>query len=140
MPADSGEAPAAPAEAEVLPNEALLASAPVSDKKKKRVSLHWNRPKCHLYEYNYDYGSNYYKGMIDYLDKRSSGYRLSPPKAQSWAERALKTYTEKREARGKGNGNDPDVQLLYNIRSNVRKYTVHSKLWNRKVTSHMTYN
>lgn len=77
--------------------------------------------------------------MVDYLDKRGSGYKLSPPRAQSWAERALHTYTEKREARGK-NKNDPDVELLHKIRNNVHTYTVHTKLYNRKVTSHMTYN
>lgn len=44
------------------------------ERRNKRVSLYWKRPKSHLYEYNYDYGSNYYKVS---LPTRPS-FRLSP--------------------------------------------------------------
>lgn len=53
VPLESGETGEAPAPAQVQLDEAILAAAPVSDKKKKRVSVNWNRPKSHLYEYNY---------------------------------------------------------------------------------------
>lgn len=72
------------ASAEVQTNESIVASTQlIETKRKKRVSVHWNRPKAHLYEYNYgethssqafffllsyisylDYGSNYYKVKI----------------------------------------------------------------------------
>lgn len=45
--------------------DAQLNSAPAEvERRKKRVSLYWKRPKSHLYEYNYDYGANYYKVWI----------------------------------------------------------------------------
>jgi len=43
-------------------------------KKQKIMQFsHWARPKSTLYEYNYDYGSYYYRPMIDYLNVRSKG-------------------------------------------------------------------
>lgn len=110
------------------------------ERRKKRVSLYWKRPKSHLYEYNYDYGENYYKGMVDYLDVRGSGLKTTPPPAQSWAERALRTYSEKREAKKQSGASDPDVELLHKIRNNINTYTVHAKTYARKVTGHYTYN
>ena len=80
------------------------------------------------------------KGMIDYLDERSNGFKPSPPKALNWAERALKTYTERREAAARSKAIDPDVELLHKIRNNVNTYTVHAKAYARKYTtlsSHM---
>ena len=82
------------------------------------------------------------KGMIDYLDERSNGFKPSPPKALNWAERALKTYTERREAAARSKAIDPDVELLHKIRNNVNTYTVHSKAYARKYTtlsSHMLW-
>ena len=75
------------------------------------------------------------QGMIDYLDQRSSGFKPSPPKALNWAERALNTYTERREAAKRNKGNDPDVELLHKIRNNVNTYTVHAKAYARKYTT-----
>ena len=45
------EAPAAEAAAE-QPAEMPLGEAPV-EKRKRRVSIYWKRPKSHLYEYNF---------------------------------------------------------------------------------------
>ena len=52
----AGSAEAAPTE----PQQVNL-NLPEVEKRRKRVSIYWKRPKSHLYEYNYDYGSNYYK-------------------------------------------------------------------------------
>jgi len=127
-------------EGEAVPEEAAApepaAAAPVVEmRKKKPCALYWKRPKSHLYEYNYGYGENYYKGMIDYLDERSNGFKPSPPKPLNWAERALKSYTEKREAAARSNAINPDVELLHKIRNNVNTYTVHAKAYARKYTT-----
>lgn len=79
------------------------------------------------------------KGMIDYLDERSGGYKPEPPKALSWAERALRTYSEKREAAARNQEKNPDTELLHKIRNSVNTYTVHARTYARKVTSTLTY-
>lgn len=147
VPLEEGDASAVAQETEInaaeagsVPPAEIQPNIPVEvEKRKKRVSLHWKRPKSHLYEYNYDYGSNYYKGMIDYLDERSSGCKPSPPKALNWAERALKTYSEKREAAARNKDKDQDAQLLHSIRNTVNSYTVHARTYTRKVTASLTY-
>ena len=75
--------------------------------------------------------------MVDYLDRKGSGLNSSPPKAMSWAERSMLTYTEKREA--KRSGVDPDAELLSKIRSSVDSYTTHARAYARKITSVLTY-
>jgi len=82
-----------------------------------------------------EYNHFFLKGMIDYLDERSNGFKPSPPKPLNWAERALKSYTEKREAAARSNAINPDVELLHKIRNNVNTYTVHAKAYARKYTT-----
>ncbi len=51
-------------------------SMPVEvERRKKRVSLYWKRPKSHLYEYNYDYGENYYKVSFFVQSIRHSSFK-----------------------------------------------------------------
>lgn len=52
-----------------------------------RTGSHWKRPPTKVYDYNYDVGSNYYKGMINHLDKKSAGVSSEPPGPKSFAER-----------------------------------------------------
>lgn len=125
----AGSAEAAPTE----PQQVNL-NLPEVEKRRKRVSIYWKRPKSHLYEYNYDYGSNYYKHVVDYLDERSGGGKPAPPKALNWAERALRTYTERREAAVRNKATDPDVELLHKIRNGINQYTVHAKSYARKIS------
>ncbi|KAK3907708.1 Flightin [Frankliniella fusca] len=54
---------------------------------------HWSRPTSLAYEYIYLYRKNYYDDVIDYLDKRTRGIEREIPRPQTWAERALRTYT-----------------------------------------------
>lgn len=42
----------------------------------------------------YDYRTNYYDDVINYLDKRSRGAKVEVPRAQTWAERVLRTHTK----------------------------------------------
>lgn len=60
----------------------------MSDKPRStRTGSHWKRPPTKVYDYNYDVGSNYYKGMINHLDKKSAGVTSEPPGPKSFAER-----------------------------------------------------
>lgn len=52
------------------------------------------RPQFLQYRYMYDYRTNYYNDVIDYLDKRSRGQKVEVPRAQTWAERVLRTHTK----------------------------------------------
>lgn len=42
----------------------------------------------------YDYRTNYYNDVIEYLDKRAKGEKAEIPRAQTWAERVLRTHTK----------------------------------------------
>jgi len=94
---------------------------------------HWSRPKSNLYEYNYDYGSYYYRPMIEYLDQRSKGSRPDVPKPMLWEERALKSYID-RGKRTQSMRLNKDTVLLQNIRSSSSHYIAHTKTYARKVT------
>lgn len=66
-PAPEGEAPVegeAPAEGE---------APPPPPKKKPKFFVHWNRRKARFYDYNWDYGDNYYSSMVKYMDTRAGG-------------------------------------------------------------------
>ncbi|KAK6628779.1 hypothetical protein RUM43_002595 [Polyplax serrata] len=56
---------------------------------------HWVRPRSSYYSYLYDYQRNYYDDVIDYLDRRKRGIYRDIPRPQTWAERALRTYTQR---------------------------------------------
>jgi hypothetical protein len=48
--------------------------------------------------------------------------------------RALRTYTERREAAVRNKATDPDVELLHKIRNGINQYTVHAKSYARKIS------
>lgn len=54
---------------------------------------HVIRPRFLQYNYMYDYRHNYYNDVIDYLDMRNRGLKPEVPRAQTWAERVLRTHT-----------------------------------------------
>lgn len=54
-----------------------------------------SRPKFLPYKYLHMYRQNYYDDVMDYLDKRSHGIPRDIPRAQTWAERVLRTYSNK---------------------------------------------
>ncbi|XP_054274889.1 flightin-like [Macrosteles quadrilineatus] len=68
---------------------------PPKEPRRKLVFRHWIRPTFLNYHYIYDYRHNYYDDVIDYLDRRQHGLTREMPRAQTWAERALRTYTFK---------------------------------------------
>lgn len=48
---------------------------PPAPKKKPKFFVHWNRRKPRFYDYNWDYGDNYYSNLVKYMDTRSGGNR-----------------------------------------------------------------
>ncbi|MCE2196840.1 hypothetical protein ACXORV_09680, partial [Streptococcus thermophilus] len=64
-PAEGAPAAEAPAEGE----EAL--EPPPAPKKKPKFFVHWNRKKARFYDYNWDYGGNYYSSLVRYIDVRA---------------------------------------------------------------------
>jgi len=111
--------------------ESFASAAP--PKRKITEFHHWARPKSALYEYNYDYGSNYYRPMLDYLDERSKGIRPEVPKPTYWEERALKSSMD-RVRRTQSCRYNKDTQLLSNIRQSTNHYIIHTKTNSRKLT------
>merc|ERR1719495_113049 len=84
-----------PAEGEAPPAEAPAADAPVegvegeaepppAPKKKPKFFVHWNRRKARFYDYNFDYGGNYYSSMVAYLDNKAA---TDVPRRMAFAER-----------------------------------------------------
>merc|ERR1711908_135168 len=57
---DAGEG-----EGEFLQEGEEGAELPPQPKKKPKYFVHWDRRKAKFYDYNYDYGTNYYASMVD---------------------------------------------------------------------------
>jgi hypothetical protein len=103
-------------------------------KRRPKHFVHWQRPKSQLYEYNYDYGSNYYRPMLDYLDQRAQGGHPEQPKAMSWEERALRSYMDRGRI-SSASKISKDAMLLQSIRSTSNRYIAHTKTYiSRRVT------
>jgi len=107
-----------------------------ASKSKKKVTefVHWERPKSQLYEYNYDYGSYYYRPMIDYINQKRSGGSGPAPKPQFWEERALRSYMDRNIKRSHSTRLTKDEILLKNIRNSSHHYVIHSKAYAQKIT------
>ena len=70
---------------------------------------------------------NYYDDVIDYLDRRQRGMQVETPRAQTWAERALRTYTHKFSSSATADSIRRDINLLSNIRTSGRFHLYHNK-------------
>ncbi|CAB3225200.1 unnamed protein product [Arctia plantaginis] len=86
---------------------------------KKLVFKHWIRPRCLQYGYLYDYQHNYYNDVINYLDRRNKGLPVERPRAQTWGERALRTYLSKSSGY-LTNKSSKDAHLLHHISTGFR--------------------
>ncbi|KAJ4436502.1 hypothetical protein ANN_16533 [Periplaneta americana] len=87
---------------------------------------HWSRPTHLQYRYLYDYRHNYYNDVIDYLDRKTRGLNRDIPRAQTWAERVLRTYT-KDVSSAANTSRNRDIELLTSIRACNNYYTYHSR-------------
>ncbi|XP_068618597.1 flightin-like isoform X2 [Battus philenor] len=132
-PAPAAAAPAsgdAPAEgsAEAKP-EVAEPPPPVDNTKnepRRLVFKHWIRPKFLQYNYIYDYQRNYYDDVLSYLDRRNRGLPVEKPRAQTWGERALRTYMSKDTSYLTRTYNQ-DTSLLHHISTGAKFHRYHSK-------------
>ncbi|XP_053975379.1 flightin [Hylaeus volcanicus] len=88
---------------------------------------HWVRPLFLNYAYLYEYRKNYYDDVIDYLNQRQRGIFREPPRAQEWAERAMRTYDEKNL--DKSHKRSADMKTIINMRHEPRYYSYHTRAY-----------
>lgn len=62
---------------------------------------------------------------MDYLDKRQRGISRDIPRAQTWAERALRTYASKNKHSEDYHRREKDISLLSDMRTSNRFYKYH---------------
>lgn len=106
------EGEAAPVEGEVVEGEGE-AEPPPPPKKKPKFFVHWNRRKARFYDYNFDYGENYYSSMVKYMDSKNSGGDV--PRRMAFAERGIYSSLARKAA--------PDMvtdKLLSDVRTSIR--------------------
>ncbi|XP_076670561.1 flightin [Andrena cerasifolii] len=125
---ESTEAPA---------EEAAAATGDAASTEKPKVKLeklepphynhHWVRPLFLNYAYIYDYRKNYYDDVIDYLNQRQRGIFREPPRAQEWAERAMRTYDQKNI--DKSFKRSADMKSIINMRHDPRHYSYHTRAY-----------
>ncbi|KAI4470968.1 hypothetical protein MML48_1g04604 [Holotrichia oblita] len=97
------------------------------DPDKLILCKHWIRPKFLQYTYLYDYRHNYYNDVLDFLDKRQKGLSRDTPRAQTWAERALRTYNSKINRSNYYRNQQEDTKLCTKIRLGSLFHIYHSK-------------
>lgn len=104
------------------------------DIKKTRAFEHWVRPTYLQYRYNYDYAHNYYDDVIKYMNSKRKGEPVKElPRPQTWAERALRTYTKDYSDTATYEKNLSDDILLKKVKYSAKFYAQHSKeFYNRK--------
>lgn len=117
------EAPAAEAPQEAMPEE-----LPPAPKKKPKFFVHWNRRKPRFYDYNWDYGDNYYSNLVKYMDDRSGVMRGSAfsdmPRRMAFAERGIRSNVARRAT--------PDTRtstLLDDVRKSIRNFELSQKTY-----------
>ncbi|KAK2576308.1 hypothetical protein KPH14_005672 [Odynerus spinipes] len=92
-----------------------------------KYNHHWVRPLFLNYDYIYDYRKNYYDDVIDYLNQRQKGLYREPPRAQEWAERALRTYDQKNT--DKSIKRSADMKHITKMRLTSRYYSYHTRAY-----------
>ncbi|KAB7502393.1 Flightin [Armadillidium nasatum] len=124
--AEKTEEAAPEAQAEQAPHEEgaaegiegdVVAEAPPAPKKKPKFFIHWNRRKPKFYDYNFDYGTNYYSSVIGYLDNKNLGASEIIPRRKAFAERGIDSSVVRKS--------QPDLvtqNLMHNVRSSIRGY------------------
>ena len=94
---------------------------------------HWIRPRFLQYKYLFDYRTNYYNDVIDYLDKRQRGLTREIPRPQTWAERALRTYSSQSHQTDYFKSLEEDHKLAAKLRLTGAFYHYHTReYFNRK--------
>jgi len=104
------------------------AELPPQPKQKPKYFVHWDRRKAKFYDYNYDYGTNYYSSMVGYCDTKNAafGYPGHPevPRRMAFAERGMLSSLERHR-----NPDNRTQNLLNDIRSNIRNFENSQRLY-----------
>ncbi|XP_077299932.1 flightin isoform X2 [Arctopsyche grandis] len=130
VPEATEAAPEAPAPAPEPEPEPVATELP----RKKLIFQHWVRPKFLQYNYMYEYRHNYYDDVIDFLDRRQRGLARELPRAQTWAERAMRTAAHRQPASAVSCASRQDAHLLSHVSTAARFHRYHSKsLISRKI-------
>jgi len=111
---------------EDIPEEELEPQEP----ERKLFWSKWERPKSHIYDYNYGYFNNYYSGMIDQITSGKHG----KPLAESWAERSMRMYSKMKDSRKIQASADED--LVRKIRSGHNEFFRHRNELSAKDTGY----
>jgi len=119
-------------EEEGIPDEELEPQEP----ERKLFWSKWERPKSHIYDYNYGYFNNYYSGMVDQITSgRSRLITSERPLAESWAERSIRMYNKTKRSRMEQAASD--LELANKIRTSHNEYFRHrNELSTREVGYH----
>ncbi|XP_017034130.1 flightin [Drosophila kikkawai] len=104
---------------------------PEDDGYRKPVQLyrHWVRPKFLQYKYMYNYRTNYYDDVIDYIDKKQTGVARDIPRPQTWAERVLRTRNISSGIDSFAPSAKRDKQLIQTLAASIRTYNYHTKAY-----------
>jgi hypothetical protein len=70
---------------------------------------------------------NYYNDVIDWMNKRNKGLYRETPRAQEWAERAIRTYNEKNLE--KSHKRSADMHFLTDCKPIIRHYSYHTRAY-----------
>lgn len=127
----SGDAPAEEEGADTRPTAE-------DDSYRRPVTLykHWVRPKFLQYKYMYNYRTNYYDDVIDYLDKRQHGVDRDIPRAQTWAERVMRTNASSRNLESYKAQHKEDKHLIQVLAASIKTHNYHTRAYiNRKYSS-----
>jgi len=126
-PAESAEAPAAPAEGEEV-QEGEQGDLPPQPKPKPKFFVHWDRRKPKFYDYNFDYGTNYYSSMVGYVDQKNTAFCTQGsaivPRRMAFAERGMYSSLER--------SRNPDIKtqsLLNDVRSSIRNFETSQRMY-----------
>lgn len=90
-PWDTPAEEAAPAEVSEYPAEGEEGLPPPPAKQKPKFYLHWDRKKSKFYDYNFDYGENYYSSMVRHLETRGD-----IPMRRTFADRAIRSSVNRK--------------------------------------------
>merc|ERR1712198_476801 len=105
--------------AEEVPVEECPEAAipPPQPKKKPVFFVHWDRKKSRFYDYNFDYGENYYSSMVRHLDTRAE-----VPSRRAFADRAIRSSINRKTL--------PDLRtenLLADVNNSIKNFEISQK-------------
>ncbi|CAL4223185.1 unnamed protein product, partial [Meganyctiphanes norvegica] len=111
---------AAPAESE-YPVDGDEGLPPPPAKQKPKFYLHWDRKKSKFYDYNFDYGENYYSSMVRHLETRGD-----IPLRRTFADRAIRSSVNR-----KAYADVRTENLLASVNSCIRNFETSQRAYVR---------